>query len=220
MLNIETGWKKLLKKEFKEDYFIQLTKLVDEEYKKKICFPKFDLIFNSFNSCPYKSLKIVVLGQDPYHGRGQADGLAFSISNNSKTPPSLKNILKEVSIDLKVKISKDTNLQRWASQGVLLLNTILSVRHGEPMSHSEFGWKKFTSIVIKSISENNSSIVFLLWGSLAIKQKGFIDESRNLVLTSGHPSPLSANRGYWFNNKHFSNTNSYLTLNNKQPIDW
>lgn len=220
-LTIHNSWKKVLNEEFKKPYFLDLAEFVSEEYKKNICYPNSDSIFEAFNRTTFEDVKVVIIGQDPYHGIGQANGLCFSVNNGIATPPSLKNIFKEIEQDLGETINiENGNLEKWANQGVLLLNAVLTVRTGEAGSHQNKGWEKFTDAVIKILSAEKENLVFLLWGGYAKKKGRKIDTDKHLVLTSGHPSPLSANRGYWFGNRHFSQTNNYLIENGKSPINW
>lgn len=220
-LGIHNTWKKVLNEEFNKPYFKELNEFVSEEYKNNTCYPKHTNIFEAFNKATFDKVKVVVIGQDPYHGEGQANGLCFSVSKGISNPPSLKNIFKELESDLGKKHDPESgDLEKWANQGVLLLNAVLSVREGEAGSHQKLGWEKFTDAVIKVLSEEKENLVFLLWGGYAKKKGRKIDTSKHLVLTSGHPSPLSANRGFWFGNKHFSKTNEYLLAHNKTPINW
>ena len=194
---------------------------VDDEYEKNICFPPKELIFNAFNLCSFDDLKVVIIGQDPYHGTGEANGLCFSVNDNVKIPPSLRNIFAEINSDLeRIMLPTSGNLEHWAKQGVLLLNATLTVRKDEANSHKHLDWQKFTDAVIQTISNEKEHVVFLLWGSFAQKKIKFIDENKHFVLQSGHPSPLSANRGFWFGNKHFSKSNDFLIKNKKTPITW
>jgi len=219
-LNIEKGWKDILSQEFEKPYFKELIQFVDTEYQTTVCYPKKDEIFNAFNTCAFDNLKVVIIGQDPYHGIGQANGLCFSVNNTITIPPSLKNIFKELHTDINKPISQNGNLISWAKQGVLLLNATLTVRANEAGSHQKKGWEQFTDAVIKKISDNKKDIVFLLWGGFAKKKGTKIDKAKHHILLSGHPSPLSANRGYWFGNKHFSKTNEFLKMKNKTKINW
>lgn len=219
-LNIHRSWKKQLDKEFKEPYFKDLLAFVKAEYNQNICFPESDSIFEAFNRATFDNIKVVILGQDPYHGPHQAHGLCFSVFEDAKIPPSLKNIYKEIASDLGITIPETGNLEHWADQGVLMLNAILTVRAHKAGSHNKKGWEKFTDRVIELISEEKTNVVFLLWGGPAKKKGSKIDTFKHLVLTSGHPSPLSAIRGHWFGNKHFSKTNEYLIEQQKTPIDW
>ena len=219
-VRISPSWNALLSSEFEKPYFQALTSFVKKEYSEHICYPKGKEIFAAFDQCPVENLKVVLLGQDPYHGEGQANGLCFSVRDGIAHPPSLVNIFKEIEEDLKLPYPQSGNLSRWAEQGVLLLNATLTVRANTAGSHQGQGWETFTDAVIKSISDNCQHIVFLLWGSFAKKKIALIDTQKHCVLSSGHPSPLSANRGYWFGNKHFSKTNAYLSSVGKQAIDW
>ena len=219
-VRISPSWNALLSSEFEKPYFQALTAFVKKEYSEHTCYPKGKEIFAAFDKCPVEDLKVVLLGQDPYHGEGQANGLSFSVRDGIAHPPSLVNIFREIEEDLKLPYPESGNLSRWAEQGVLLLNATLTVRANTAGSHQGQGWETFTDAVIKSISDNCQHIVFLLWGSFAKKKIALIDTQKHCVLSSGHPSPLSANRGYWFGNKHFSKTNDYLTSVGKQAIDW
>lgn len=219
-VRISPSWNALLSSEFEKPYFQALTAFVKKEYSEHTCYPKGKEIFAAFDKCPVEDLKVVLLGQDPYHGEGQANGLSFSVRDGIAHPPSLVNIFKEIEEDLKLPYPESGNLSRWAEQGVLLLNATLTVRANTAGSHQGQGWETFTDAVIKSISDNCQHIVFLLWGSFAKKKIALIDTQKHCVLSSGHPSPLSANRGYWFGNKHFSKTNAYLSSVGKQAIDW
>lgn len=219
-VRISPSWNSLLSSEFEKPYFQALTAFVKKEYSEHTCYPKGKEIFAAFDKCPVEDLKVVLLGQDPYHGEGQANGLSFSVRDGIAHPPSLVNIFREIEEDLKLPYPESGNLSRWAEQGVLLLNATLTVRANTAGSHQGQGWETFTDAVIKSISDNCQHIVFLLWGSFAKKKIALIDTQKHCVLSSGHPSPLSANRGYWFGNKHFSKTNAYLTSVGKQAIDW
>ena len=219
-VNIEESWKQVLGKEFDKDYFKQLTNFVRKEYATHKCFPPGREIFSAFDHTPFSQVKAVILGQDPYHGDGQANGLCFSVGEGVAKPPSLVNIFSELKNDLGVSPPDHGNLQSWAEQGVLLLNATLTVRAHQAGSHQNKGWEQFTDAAITALSEGRENLVFLLWGGYARQKGARIDSSRHLVLSSGHPSPLSANRGYWFGNQHFSKTNAYLTEKGKQPIDW
>jgi uracil-DNA glycosylase len=191
-----------------------------EEQNTFTIYPPNKNIFNAFNSTPFKDVKVVIIGQDPYHGIGQAHGLSFSVQDGIKFPPSLENIFKELKTDLNISTPKNGNLTNWAKQGVLLLNASLTVREGDPNSHQNIGWQKFTDAAIQQLSEQREGIIFLLWGGFAKKKGAKIDQKKHHILTTGHPSPLSANRGYWFGNKHFSKTNELLVAMGKTPIDW
>ena len=219
-VRIHESWKKELETEFEEDYFKNLIEFVKEEYSEHKCFPPGNEIFSAFDHSKFQDTKVVILGQDPYHGNGQANGLCFSVRDGVTFPPSLINIFKEIESDLNKPIPETGNLERWADQGVLLLNATLTVRAHQAGSHQKKGWEKFTDNVIKLISDEKENVVFMLWGGYAKKKAKLIDESKHLVLSTGHPSPLSANRGYWFGNKHFSEANKYLKQNGKKEIDW
>ncbi len=218
--SLNPNWKALLTEEFKKPYFEQLLVFVEQEYSQFKCYPPRNEIFSAFNSCSFEDLKVVILGQDPYHGPNQANGLCFSVSDGMAFPPSLVNIFKELESDLGIPIPIWGNLERWASQGVLLLNATLTVRQSLAGSHQKKGWEIFTDAVIATISSQKEGVVFLLWGTYAQKKGARIDRSKHLVLESGHPSPLSANRGFWFGNQHFSQTNEYLINQGKNPINW
>ena len=222
MLNyLPSSWQNLLGEEFEKPYFLKLQSFVNQEYDSKICFPPKDQIFNAFNSCLLNDLKVVIIGQDPYHGEGEANGLCFSVADSVKIPPSLRNIFKEIAIDLDtIFIPENGNLERWAKQGVLLLNATLTVEKDKAGSHQKQGWETFTDAVISKINSEKSNVVFLLWGNYAHKKGAKIDLEKHLVLKSGHPSPLSANQGKWFGNKHFSTTNFYLKGVGKSEIEW
>ncbi|WP_077196108.1 uracil-DNA glycosylase [Prevotella ihumii] len=220
MVNIEKSWKEVLKDEFEKPYFLQLTDQVRTEYKQGKCFPPGRLIFNAYNLCPIDNVKVVILGQDPYHDDGQAMGLSFSVPENVALPPSLQNIYKEIQQDLGLPVPQSGDLTHWANQGVLLLNATLTVRAHQANSHQRLGWANFTDATIKAISNHNEHVVFMLWGGFARSKKNLIDASRHLILESVHPSPLSANRGGWFGNHHFSRCNAYLTENGLTPIEW
>ena len=217
---IEKSWKAILQDEFNKDYFKNLTHFVKDEYAKHTCYPKGNEIFNAFNACPFSDVKVVIIGQDPYHGENQANGLCFSVNNGIAFPPSLINIFKELHNDIGKPIPKQGNLISWASQGVLLLNATLTVRAHQAGSHQKKGWETFTDAVIKQLSDKKEGLVFLLWGGFAKKKGTKIDQSKHYILTSGHPSPLSANRGYWFGNKHFSKTNAILKQQSLNEVDW
>lgn len=219
-MNLEHSWKQVLKDEFEKQYFIDLLNFIDGEYSNYQCFPTENQIFEAFNTTPFAEVKVVILGQDPYHGEGQAHGLSFSVNNNVAIPPSLRNIYKEIKEDIGAETPNSGNLTRWANQGVLLLNATLTVRAHKAGSHQKKGWEKFTDAVIEKLSVEREGLVFMFWGGPAKKKGAKVDASKHLVLTGGHPSPLSANRGYWFGNKHFSNANSYLKKNGYKPIDW
>ena len=219
-LEIHPSWEKPLQTEFDSNYFKQLINFIASEYKFKNCFPPKTDIFNAFSKCSYDNVSVVILGQDPYHREGQAHGLSFSVPKGIKHPPSLINIFKELQEDVKIAYPASGNLSHWTQQGVLLLNATLTVRENEPGSHQNKGWEKFTDAILKKLSDEKEGLVFILWGGFAKKKEKYIDSERHLVLTSGHPSPLSANRGYWFGNMHFSLCNSYLKNQGKQSIKW
>lgn len=218
-VKMEPSWKERLKEEFDKPYFEELITFVREEYRTHTVYPPGPLIFNAFAHCPFDRVKVVILGQDPYHEPGQAHGLCFSVQDGTPFPPSLVNIFKEIQNELETPIPVSGNLQRWADQGVLLLNATLTVRAHQAGSHQKRGWETFTDAVIRCLAEERSHIVYLLWGSFAQKKGEVIDASRNLVLKSAHPSPLSAYRGF-FGNGHFSQTNDYLMTTGQTPIEW
>lgn len=219
-VKIEESWKKALQKEFDEDYFKKLTDFVREEYKNNTVYPPPKFIFHAFELTPFEKVKVVILGQDPYHGLNQANGLAFAVSKGVPLPPSLQNIYKEIEKDLgKKTINTAGDLENWASQGVLMLNATLTVRAHQAGSHQNKGWERFTDAVIKVLSEQKENLVFILWGSYAQKKGSIIDESKHMVIKSAHPSPLSAHNGF-FGSKPFSQANAYLIFNNKEPINW
>ncbi|WP_438423320.1 uracil-DNA glycosylase [Aquimarina macrocephali] len=219
-VNIEPSWNQQLEEEFDKPYFGSLADFVKTEYKNNTCYPNGSEIFSAFDHCSFDNVKVVVIGQDPYHGVGQANGLCFSVNDGISMPPSLINIFKEIETDLELPYPSSGNLERWAKQGVLLLNATLTVRAHQAGSHQNKGWEQFTDAVIQTISDKKKNVVFLLWGGYAKKKGAKIDRSKHHILTSGHPSPLSANRGYWFGNKHFSKTNSYLLETNQTEISW
>ena len=219
-VEIHPSWKKVLQSEFESPYFQSLISFVKDEYNKTLCFPPGSLIFNAFDKCPFDKVKVVILGQDPYHGLGQADGLCFSVPAGINFPPSLQNIFKEIKNDLNYPIPKSGNLQHWASQGVFLLNATLTVRSYQAGSHQKKGWETFTDRVIQYLSQEKEGIVFLLWGGFARQKVKFINSQKHMVITSGHPSPLSANRGFWFGNKHFSQCNDFLKGRGVTQIQW
>ncbi len=218
-VKIEPSWHKHLNEEFEKDYFAKLTNFVRNEYLTKQIFPPAKLIFNAFDHTPFDDVKVVILGQDPYHNDGQAHGLSFSVNDGVRFPPSLINIFKEISEDLGVPVPVSGNLTRWADQGVLLLNATLTVQAHLAGSHQNKGWEIFTDAAIRKLANERSNIVFLLWGSYAQKKAAFIDSTKHLILTSVHPSPLSAHRGF-FGNKHFSKANEYLVSKGLTPIQW
>ena len=219
-VQIEPSWKKQLQPEFVKPYFANLIAFVKQEYQTHACFPKGKDIFAAFDHCPFYETKVVIIGQDPYHGPNQANGLCFSVKDGIPHPPSLVNIFKEIKVDVGVPYPKSGNLERWADQGVLLLNATLTVRAHHAGSHQKRGWEEFTDAAIKTLSTNSEGIVFLLWGGFAKKKTTLIDTTKHHVLTSGHPSPLSANRGLWFGNQHFSQTNELLGRMGKPLIKW
>lgn len=218
-IRIEESWKRELAEEWEKDYFVRLTQFVREEYATKQIFPPGRQIFAAFNSTPFHEVKVVILGQDPYHDVGQANGLCFSVNDGIQFPPSLRNIFKEIESDIGTPVPQSGDLSRWAKQGVLLLNATLTVEAHRAGSHQRHGWEQFTDSVIAHLAEHRDNLVFILWGSYAIGKGAFIDRNRHLVLTSVHPSPLSAHRGF-FGNHHFSRTNQYLIEHGKKPIEW
>ncbi len=219
-VQIEDSWKSVIREEFNKPYFKQLVQHIKtEKAQKKIIYPPGSLIFNAFNTTPFDLVKVVILGQDPYHGKDQAMGLSFSVPDGISSPPSLINIFKELHDDVGVAIPNSGNLTKWALQGVLLLNASLTVRGGEPMSHSKIGWQLFTDAIISKISEHKKDIVFLLWGKFAQEKVGLINTKKHFVLKSVHPSPLSAHHGF-FGCRHFSKTNDWLIKHEMDPIDW
>lgn len=218
-VKIDAAWKSRLQDEFGKEYFVRLAQFVKEEYRTNTIYPPGSLIFNAFNLCPFENVKAVIIGQDPYHGPGQAHGLCFSVRDGVAFPPSLINIFKEIESDLGIKRPTNGNLERWSGQGVLLLNATLTVRAHMAGSHQKKGWEEFTDSVISRLNTEKENIVFFLWGSYAQKKGEAIDRSKHLVLESVHPSPLSASRGF-FGNKHFSRCNDYLITHGKVPIDW
>ena len=218
-VKIEPSWNERLRDEFAAPYFRQLVDFVHTEYRQGVCYPPGRQIFNAFNLCPFDKVKVVILGQDPYHEEGQAEGLCFSVADGVAFPPSLQNIFKEIADDLGRPVPASGSLRRWAEQGVLLLNATLTVRAHQAGSHQGHGWEEFTDAVIRRLATERDGLVFILWGSYAQKKGAFIDRSRHLVLQSAHPSPLSAYRGF-FGNHHFSLTNDYLVRQGKKPIEW
>lgn len=219
-IRIHSSWEKHLRSEFQKPYFIDLMEFVNHEYATQTCYPKKESIFNAFNWCSFDDLKVVIIGQDPYHGAGQANGLSFSVNEGIAHPPSLRNIFTELESDLGIPRPTSGNLEPWAKQGVFLLNSILTVRAGVAKSHKKKGWEIFTDQVIKIINDQKTNVIFLLWGDFAKQKVKGIDATKHTIITSGHPSPLSANRGYWFGNKCFSKTNSQLEQEGASPIDW
>ena len=220
MIDIEASWKQYLKSEFEKPYFTKLTENVRNEYKNGLCFPPAKLVFNAFNLCPFNKVKVVILGQDPYHELGQAMGLSFSVPDGIILPPSLQNIYKEIHSDLGKPIPTSGDLTRWAKQGVLLLNATLTVRAHEANSHQALGWQNFTDAAIETINTHREHIVFMLWGGFARSKKRLIDTNRHCIIESVHPSPLSANRGGWFGQHQFSRCNAYLKQYGLGEIDW
>ena len=219
-VKIEESWRQHIGNEFEKQYFIDLIKFVRYEYTTTTCYPPGKLIFNAFNLCPFDKVKVVIIGQDPYHEPGQAHGLSFSVCDGVPFPPSLQNIFKEIEQDLGMPIPMTGNLTPWAEQGVLLLNATLTVRAHQAASHQRRGWEEFTDAAIKALNADRNNLVFILWGGYARSKAPLIDSSRHLILQSVHPSPLSANRGGWFGNHHFSRANAYLTEHGKEPINW
>lgn len=219
-VKIEESWRRHIGAEFEKPYFARLTEFVRSEYASTKCYPPGNLIFNAFNLCPFDKVKAVIIGQDPYHEPGQAHGLSFSVNDGVPFPPSLVNIFKEIENDTGTPVPSSGNLTRWAEQGVLLLNATLTVRAHQAASHQRKGWEEFTDAAIQALSRDRNHIVFILWGGYARSKARLIDASRHLILQSVHPSPLSANRGGWFGNHHFSLCNSYLEANGMTPIRW
>lgn len=218
-VRIDDSWRRALANEWQAPYFTELSRFVHDEYRNGTVYPPAQRIFAAFDACPFDKVKVVILGQDPYHGPGQANGLCFSVAPGVPMPPSLVNIMKEVSDDTGAPAPADGDLERWARQGVLLLNATLTVRAHCAGSHQRHGWETFTDAAIRALSQQREHLVFLLWGSYAISKRGLIDESKHLVLTSPHPSPLSAYRGF-FGNRHFSRANQYLVQHGETPIQW
>ena len=220
MIDIEASWKQYLKSEFEKPYFAKLTENVRNEYKNGLCFPPAKLVFNAFNLCPFNKVKVVILGQDPYHELGQAMGLSFSVPDGVMLPPSLQNIYKEIHSDLGKPIPTSGDLTRWAKQGVLLLNATLTVRAHAANSHQALGWQNFTDAAIAALSNHREHVMFMLWGGFARSKKRLIDTNRHCIIESVHPSPLSANRGGWFGQHQFSRCNAYLKQYGLGEIDW
>lgn len=218
-VRIEPSWKRRLAPEFEKDYFVRLTEFVRAEYSRTTIYPPARLIFNAFDHCPFDTTKVVIIGQDPYHGPGQAHGLCFSVAEGVPNPPSLQNIFKEIQHDLGKPFPPNGDLTRWARQGVLLLNATLTVQAHQAGSHQRKGWEEFTDAAIRSLAEEREHIVFILWGAYAQKKGAFIDRDKHLVLTSAHPSPLSAHNGF-FGNRHFCRANEYLKAHGLAEIDW
>lgn len=219
-VKIEESWAQVLGEEFEKPYFKSLIGFVKGAYQSSVCFPPGSLIFNAFNRCKWDDVQVVIIGQDPYHGPRQANGLSFSVNNGVTFPPSLLNIFKELNEDLGVPIPASGDLSRWADQGVLLLNATLTVEQGKAGSHQKKGWEVFTDAVIRKISEEKSEVVFMLWGKYAQDKGKVIDTTKHFVLKAKHPSPLSANFGGWFGTRHFSQANTYLKARGKNPIEW
>ena len=217
---IHPSWKPYLSEEFQQPYFKKLVGFVKEEYTRHTCYPKGNEIFSAFDHSTFEATKVVIIGQDPYHGPNQANGLCFSVRDGIKHPPSLINIFKEIEQDLGIPYPQSGNLEHWADQGILLLNATLTVRAHAAGSHQKKGWENFTDAVIKKLSTEKNDLIFLLWGGFAQKKRSLIDEAKHHIFTSGHPSPLSANRGLWFGNKHFSKTNKLLQERGEQLIRW
>lgn len=217
---IDPSWRAVLEDEFTKEYFVALSDFVDQQYNDAICFPPKQEIFAALNHCKFQDVKVVIIGQDPYHGDNQAHGLSFSVRDGVAFPPSLRNIFREIQDDLGAEIPFSGNLERWADQGVLLLNAILTVKRSEAGSHAGQNWEKFTDAILREVSNRHQNIVFMLWGGYAKKKGKICHNGNHLILESGHPSPLSANQGLWFNNKHFSKTNNYLESVGKKPIHW
>ena len=219
-IRMEASWKAHLAGEFEKPYFVQLTDAVRKEYSQTVCYPPAKLVFNAFDLCPFDKVKVVIIGQDPYHEPGQAHGLSFSVLDGVQFPPSLQNIFKEIHDDLGTPIPTSGDLTRWAEQGVLLLNASLTVRAHQANSHSALGWQKFTDAAIQALASQREHLVYMLWGGYARGKAYMIDRQKNLVLESVHPSPLSANRGGWFGQHQFSRCNAYLEQNGQTPINW
>ena len=220
-LNLIPSWQTILSDEIEKPYFHELINTVDQEYQNSVCFPPKELIFSAFNNCSFENIKVVIIGQDPYHGDGEANGLSFSVNDSVRIPPSLRNIFREINTDLdSIFMPTSGNLESWAKQGVLLLNASLSVRKDNPNSHKHLKWNLFTDAVIQKISEEKENLVFMLWGSFAQKKGAKINREKHFVLESGHPSPMSANQGKWFGNKHFSQANLYLEQKGLEKINW
>lgn len=219
-VKIDNSWREHIGAEFEKPYFSALTDFVRHEYTTTTCYPPGSLIFNAFNLCPFDRVKVVIIGQDPYHEPGQAQGLSFSVPEGVPFPPSLQNIFKEIQLDLGKPMPPTGDLTRWAEQGVLLLNATLTVRAHQAASHQRHGWEQFTDAAIRALNAERENLVFILWGGYARSKAQLIDRSRHLMLESVHPSPLSANRGGWFGNHHFSQCNAYLREHGEQEIDW
>lgn len=218
-VHLEKSWKERLSKEFEKEYFIKLTEFVKQEYSQYTVYPPAGQIFRAFSLCPFEYVKVVIIGQDPYHGPGQAHGLCFSVNSGVPFPPSLRNIFSEIKNNINLPPPKEGDLSRWAEQGVLLLNATLTVRAGQAGSHQRQGWETFTDAVIHCLASERENLVFMLWGAYAQKKCAFIESAKHLVLTSSHPSPLSAYNGF-FKNKHFSKANDWLIGHGEKPIEW
>ncbi|WP_242929362.1 uracil-DNA glycosylase [Pontibacter vulgaris] len=218
-VKIEESWQNVLQDEFEKPYFKNLVSFVKDEYSSQKVYPPGNQIFNAFEMCPFEDVKVVILGQDPYHGPNQANGLAFSVKDEVRVPPSLLNIFKEIKSDLGKDMPTTGNLERWAKQGVLLLNATLTVRAANAGSHQKKGWEEFTDAVVKKVNDLKEGVVFMLWGAYAQKKGAFIDRKKHLVLEAAHPSPFAADRGF-FGTRHFSKANAYLVAHGKEPIEW
>lgn len=214
------SWKEFIAAESTKEYYLKLKQVIDKAYATEVVYPPKEDIYNAFKHCPLDKVKVVILGQDPYHGVGQAHGLSFSVNKGIALPPSLRNIYRELEQDVDFINPNHGDLTYWAKQGVLLLNDVLTVKAAAAGSHQKLGWEQFTEHVISFLSEQKSDLVFMLWGNYALKKGKKIDRAKHLVLVSGHPSPMSANQGKWFGNKHFSQANTFLVSKGKQPIDW
>lgn len=220
-MNLHDHWQKYLHDEITAPYFKAIIDRVSNEYNNSICYPPKNLIFSALNATLPQDVKIIIIGQDPYHGSGEANGLAFSVNDGIKIPPSLRNIYKEVSLNFETIFTPQSgNLTCWAQQGVLLLNSTLTVKKDNANSHKHIGWQEFTNRVLQKLANDNEHLVFMLWGNFACQKSKFIDNHKHLILKSGHPSPMSANQGKWFGNMHFKKANTYLRSNNKTEIDW
>lgn len=220
-INLSTEWQAVLADEIEKPYFNDLMEALDLEYSTHTCYPPAEMIFSAFNTCSFSDLKVIIIGQDPYHGEGEANGLSFSVNDAVKLPPSLRNIFRELNEDQdSIFMPTSGNLEKWAKQGVLLLNASLTVRKDSPNSHKHLKWNLFTDAVIQTVSDKKENVVFLLWGSFAQKKGLKIDRSKHFVLVSGHPSPMSANQGKWFGNKHFSQTNAFLSSKGIKEVEW
>ena len=219
-VKIAESWKNHLQPEFEKPYFKSLVEFVKAEYQNHVCYPPGKLIFNAFEHCGFDDVRVVIIGQDPYHGAGQAHGLSFSVADGVRMPPSLLNIFKELNDDLAVPMPKSGNLEHWAKQGILLLNATLTVRANEAGSHQNKGWEQFTDAVIRALNNEKEGLVFMLWGKYAQDKGSFIDRNKHFVLKARHPSPMSANFGGWFGCKHFSQTNNYLKSKGQKEIEW